>query len=725
MTPAAPFSRELVLIGGGHTHALVLRNWGMDPVPGTRLTLINPGPTAPYSGMLPGHVAGHYDRDELQIDLVRLARFAGARLILGAATGLDRNARTVRVEGRIAPISYDILSIDVGVTSAMPGLPGFTSFGVPAKPLDRFADAWARFCADPPARPEIAVIGGGVAGVELAMAAQHRLTGLGCAPTVTIIEQAEALAGLPEKSRARLMEALKTAGIALIEGLGVTELGDDTLRLSDGRALRSDMTIGAAGARPHDWLADLGLETEAGYLVVDAALRSVTDPAIYAAGDCAHLSHAPRPKAGVFAVRAAPVLAHNLRADLTGGSRRAFAPQRDYLKLISLGRKSALAEKRGIMLSGALMWRWKDRIDRAFMARFTNLRPMPSPPVPRGAADGVAEQMRGPAPCGACGAKLGRTALQKALGALPTGLRDDVLSRPGDDAAVLNIGGRTLVLTTDHLRAFSPDPGLLARIAAVHAMGDVWAMGARPQAALASVTLPMMVPRMQAAWLAEIMAEAGAIFAAEGVEIAGGHSAQGAELSIGFTLTGLPDGPPVTLAGAQDGDALVLTRPLGTGVILAAEMAQAAKGADVTTAWAQMSRPQGDVAARIGALAHAMTDVTGFGLAGHLIGICDASALGAEIALADLPMLPGARALLDAGQRASLHAENEAALAGRISGGDGARKALLFDPQTSGGFLAALPPTDAATAVAELRAAGHDAAVIGRFGTGAPRITLI
>ena len=171
--PPSPHAATLVLIGGGHAHALVLRRWGMKPLPGARLTLINPGPTAPYTGMLPGHVAGHYPRDALEIDLVRLARFAGARLILGRVDALDRERRRVHVAGR-GWIAYDLASIDIGITSDLPDLPGFAEHAIAAKPLGPFADAWAAFRAG--AGPaEIAVIGGGVGGVELAMAMAHAL----------------------------------------------------------------------------------------------------------------------------------------------------------------------------------------------------------------------------------------------------------------------------------------------------------------------------------------------------------------------------------------------------------------------------------------------------------------------------------------------------------------------------------------------------------------------
>ena len=172
-----PQTRDVVFVGGGHTHALVLRAWGMRPLPGARLTLINPGPTAPYSGMLPGFVAGHYDRDALDIDLVRLARFANARLISGAAVHLDLAAKEVHVPGR-PPVAFDLCSLDIGITSAMPDLPGFSEFGVPAKPLGPFSRRWAGFLEGSGAA-RVVVLGAGVAGVELALAMAYALRGQG------------------------------------------------------------------------------------------------------------------------------------------------------------------------------------------------------------------------------------------------------------------------------------------------------------------------------------------------------------------------------------------------------------------------------------------------------------------------------------------------------------------------------------------------------------------
>ncbi|MCB2141680.1 MAG: selenide, water dikinase SelD, partial [Rhodobacteraceae bacterium] len=354
------------------------------------------------------------------------------------------------------------------------------------------------------------------------------------------------------------------------------------------------------------------------------------------AGDIAHLAHAPRPKAGVFAVREAPILLANLAAAVTGKGRlRPYHPQRDYLKLVSAGAGRAVADKWGLPLDGKWLWRWKDGIDRKFMARFDPLPAMPRPALPEPVAAGVAEELgRGKPMCGGCGAKVGRADLAAALAELPQPRRGDVIWGAGDDAAVLRHGTGTQVLTTDHVRAFTEDPWILARITAVHALGDIWSMGARPQAALVQVILPRMAPRLQSETLREIMAGAAEVFAAEGADVVGGHTSLGAELTLGYTVTGLCDGAPVTQSGARPGDLLILTKPVGTGVILAAEMALAAPGAAVAQALRSMSRPQGAAAAVLAPVAHAMTDVTGFGLAGHLLGMLDASGLAATLDLA-------------------------------------------------------------------------------------------
>ena len=688
-----PLTQDLVLIGGGHTHALVLRKWGMNPLPGVRVTVINPGPTAAYSGMLPGFVAGHYTRRELDIDLVRLARFAGARMIDGPAHDIDLNSRTVHVEGR-PPIAFDVASVDIGITSAMPDLPCFSAHAVPAKPLGTFAARWDKFRGETDS-PHVAIIGGGVAGAELSLAMAHALRDRD--PAIKLIDRGRVVDSLGYKARQRMLAALTDAEIELIEDAEVTEVFADGLVLSDGRTIRSDFTTGAAGAKPHDWIAQTGLALHDGFIKVDKTLQS-SDEGVFAVGDCAHLTFDPRPKAGVYAVREAPILFDNLRARLAGGRKRRYRPQKDYLKLISLGGKSALAERYGTARSGAALWRLKDHIDRRFMRQFDKLQMMQPPKLPRKVAKGVKETLGDKPMCGGCGAKVGRAALQGVLG--------DAF---GDDAALVQEGQ---VISTDHLRSLVDDPVVMTRITAVHALGDIWAMGAAPQAATVSLILPRMSAELQARTVTEIMDTAKEVLGAAGARIAGGHTSLGSEMTIGFTVTGLTDNP-IGLDGAEVGDALILTKPIGSGTIMAAAMQGKAEGAVVQSCLQHMMQDQAK-ASEILSEAHAMTDVTGFGLAGHLRGICDASGTGAQLQVSAIPLMEGARALSDAGQRSTLFADNVAG-AGAIGGRP---HDLLFDPQTAGGLLAAVAPEQAKSLLSALRDAGYDAAIIGEVTAG-------
>lgn len=728
MIPAHPPIRDLVLLGGGHAHALVLRMWAMDPLPGTRLTVINPDPVAPYTGMLPGLVAGHYRRDELMIDLVRLARFANARLILDRACGIDRDARLIHLSER-PPVAYDLAAIDIGITSDLPSLPGALDHAVAAKPLGAYAAKWEAFLARRLAFPRVTILGAGLGGLELALATAHRLQAQGTKAQVTLLDRGDSpFPALSASARRTVLGALKSLGVTLRLGAQATAIGPDSVTLAGGEVIGSDFTLTATGARPQPWLADTGLAHSNGFLTTDATLRTC-DPHIFASGDCATIAGDPRPKAGVFAVRAAPILLENLRATLSGQPLRPFKPQADYLKLVSLGARSATAEKWGLTFTGPRFWRLKDRIDRAFMDRFATYPAMPAPNLPTSATTGLSAFLAQRPLCGGCGAKLGPGVLTTALSTLPAPQRPEVLSGPGDDAAILATPTGVQVLTTDHLRAFTNDPRLMARLAAIHALGDIWAMGATPQVALAQVTIPRLGPNLQARMLAEVMHEAATTFRNAGADIVGGHSTEGAELTIGFTVTGTA-GRPIAKGGAQPGDALILTKPLGSGTILAAEMAMARPtpllmGEVWTACIAQMSRAQGSAAAILAPHAHAMTDVTGFGLAGHLLEMLDASGTAATLCLSDIPLMQGALELAQSGVGSSLQPANLAAVSWRMTLPEDPRALLLTDPQTCGGLIAAVPSAMATALLAQLQTAGHDAAIIGQITAGAPHLTVI
>jgi selenide,water dikinase len=353
------------------------------------------------------------------------------------------------------------------------------------------------------------------------------------------------------------------------------------------------------------------------------------------------------------------------------------------------------------------------------MRMFQELPDMAHAEIPPVVTLGVAETLGNGQPiCGGCGSKVGPDTLRNVLSDLPQISRPDVLTGRGDDAAILQIGGQKQVLTTDHLKAFTEDPALMARIAAIHSLGDIWSMGAAPQAVLANVILPRMSPELQSRTMGEIMAAAEDVFADVGAEIVGGHSTQGPEMTLGFTITGLVD-TPVTQAGARDGDALILTRPLGTGVLLAAEMQGKANGRHVARMLQAIAQPQ-TTAAEILQDAHAMTDVTGFGLAGHLKAICTASRVGAEIDLADIPTYEGAIEMSETGVKSTLYEENFKNAP--VLNAAGPKASLLHDPQTAGGLLAAVAADQADRILSELQEHDIPAAQIGQIIAGPVRL---
>lgn len=368
-------SRELVFVGGGHAHVLVLREFALGKRPDARISVVVDTTTAVYSGMVPGFVAGQYQPADLEIDVTTLARAAGARLVPTAATRIDAERRLVHVaDGSAVP--FDLLSIDVGSTVAGLDLPGVREHAVSTRPIGLFV----RHIGETLSRrsegvQRVVVVGGGAGGVEIAFTLRHRLERLtGRAPRVTLVHGgAEILDGSAPSLVKRVRRRAQRAGIAILCGRRVTGVEADAVALEDGERLPQDLVVWVAGAAGHAFVRDSGLPVEPrGFLRVRETLQVEGQDAIFAAGDCATPTAHPRlPKAGVYAVRQGPVLAHNLYAALEGRPLQPYRPQRDFLALLNLGDGTAVGSKWGLAFEGRLVMRLKDWIDRRFMALFT------------------------------------------------------------------------------------------------------------------------------------------------------------------------------------------------------------------------------------------------------------------------------------------------------------------------------------------------------------------
>jgi len=365
--------RRIVLVGGGHAHALVLARWRRKP-PDADLTLVSDEARALYSGMVPGFVAGQYEARELAIDLPALARAAGARFVLDGARDLDAPGGRLLLRAGL-PIPFDLASFDVGSTILGGDVPGLREHALCTRPLRRLvADfpGWLqRLGADGASPVRVAVVGAGAAGVELALTLHARLSReTGAAPEVTLVEAGPALlpGGAPGLA-ARAGARLAARGIAVRLGAAARAVEPGALVLEGGERLATGGVVWATGAAAHAWLAHAGLATDArGFVRARPTLQALGHDAVFGAGDCIALEGADGvPKAGVYAVRQAPVLAHNLEAALRGGSLRRYEPQRDFLTLLNGGDGRALGAKWGVAFEGGWVWRLKDAIDRRFV----------------------------------------------------------------------------------------------------------------------------------------------------------------------------------------------------------------------------------------------------------------------------------------------------------------------------------------------------------------------
>jgi selenide, water dikinase len=742
-----PILRDIVLIGGGHSHVGVLKSFGMNPIPGVRLTLICTDMHTPYSGMLPGYVAGHYEYDEVHIDLSRLASFAGARLYRDEVIGIDRAGQKVLCKNRPA-VPYDQLSINIGSTPQLQGVPGAAEHAVAVKPIRNFNDRWLALLErvkTHAGKTTIAVVGAGAGGVELLLAMQFRLrnelTKLGRNPdelNFHLLTSSDTI--LPTHNagvRSRFNAVLSARRVKVHRNSEVTKVNTGVLTTSQGQELQADEIIWVTRAGGAAWLKTTGLQLDKeGFIEVKDTLQTINDPLIFAAGDIASMVNFKLEKAGVFAVRQGKPLTENLRRAVGGTTLENYRPQTSWLALISTGDKYAIASRGWLGFAGEWVWKWKDWIDQRFMRKFSEFPEMNAhaAPAPSNASNSVkltseeslqaisAIAMR----CGGCGAKVGATILQRALGNLHPLQREDVLIglKDPDDAAVVRVPpGMAMVHSVDFFRAFIDDPYIFGKVAANHALGDIWAMGGQAQSATAVCTVPPGMDSKVEDVLFQMMTGALEVLNEADCSLVGGHTGEGKELALGFAINGLIEDKPEAIlrkGGMKPGDVLILTKPIGTGTLFAAHARLAAKGRWIDAALQSMV-----ISNRVGAKilrehgGTACTDLTGFGLLGHLVEMTRPSEVDAEIHMSALPLLDGAQECVEAGITSSLQGANvrlRRALRNQEEFVKHPRYPLIFDPQTAGGLLASVPADRVDACIAALKTAGYPhTAKIGRI----------
>lgn len=711
--------RDLVFIGGGHTHVLAIRALAMRPIEGVRITLVSEQTLTPYSGMLPGFVAGHYTFEQTHIDLNRLCQWANVRWVKGrvvdidprnkvctvvhyapaAATALPRSNETTGSDAGSSSFSliYDTLSIDIGSTPDL-SVPGAAQFAVGVKPVSHFNEIWTSLLREADRRhvAEWGVIGAGAGGVELVLAMSHRLRDKKDLRFHLVSSSSHVLPDYPAKLVAKVEQRLARSGIEVHADFRVERVTQEGLESTKGEKIALHKSIWCTGASAAQWLNKSGITlSERGFIAVNSYLQSVSHQDIYAVGDCSDMLDDPRPKAGVYAVRQAPFLVDNLRAAFSEKQPRPVALQSDFLSLLSLGDKTAVGCRAGWVADGAWVWKLKHHIDSKFMRRLNE-----PGKKPRMGDSGGGMEMH----CAGCGSKLGPQILAGNLAELAHFPRENITAAlsSAEDACLWRVpAGKVAVQSIDGFRSFTDDLWRFGQICVNHALSDVYAMGADPVSAQVWINLEFSHPRLQKRDHLLLMSGIASALEQQQVTLAGGHSTEGMENHIAIVANGemlqercwRKNTPRIN-------DVLVLTKPLGSGVILAADMQACAPARAVDAAFAMMLASNRSVAELLVNLQpSAVTDVTGFGLLGHLLemmtpaaGVAPDQKPAAEIFMESIPFLDGALALVERGFQSSLYPQLQAYLLD-CTVDPSIRKSkidLLLDPQTSGGLLIAL-----------------------------------
>ncbi len=728
-----PVIKDLVLIGGGHSHVAVLKKFGMKPLAGLQITLITRDVHTPYSGMLPGYIAGHYSYDESHIDLRPLAKFCGARLIHAPATYIQLEDKNV-ICGDRPPIRYDVLSINTGSTPSHIEVPGSKEHALAVKPINEFLQGWEELMQQVLSRKgdfKVVVVGAGAGGVEVALATQFHLHNLLRENSCTndnlqfdlITGTGPILATHNNSIQKRFRRVLAEREIKIHKGSKAKRVNANAIELDDGQILQADAIIWATHASAPGWYKESGLAVDdRGFVAVNDSLQSISHVDVFAAGDIASVVDYPRPKSGVFAVRQGPPLYKNIRRALTNKPLKKHVPQISFLSLISTGDKCAIGSRGIFTFEGAWIWKLKDYIDREFMRKYQQLPEMDEEPEPLHSElankDTLKEISAIAMRCGGCGAKVGSNVLSRVVNKLTTIKREDVvlgLDAP-DDAAVLQVPeGKVQVQSVDYFRSFIDDPYVFGQIAANHSLGDVFAMGAEAQAAMAIATVPYGKEQMVEQQLQQMMQGALQVLNQHNAALVGGHSSEGAELSFGLSVTGIVEKEKLLAkSGMQDGDTIILTKPIGTGTLFAADMRGKAKGRWVSKAIDSMIQSNHAAAQCLYKYdVHACTDVTGFGVLGHLVEMLRVGGVDIHIDINSLPILKGAMESMQLGIFSSLQPSN-VRLRRAIKNQEDAVKhsyyPLLFDPQTAGGLLASLPKQYEQACITELQSLGYSEA---------------
>lgn len=730
---------QIVLLGVGHTNAHIVRRWKLSPVPECQLICISNFSQATYSGMFPGVLSGQYAPEAMTIDLVRLVSSCGGQLILDDPSHIDVTQRQIHFASSRPPLAYDWLSIGMGSQPNTSELsPSSIDQIVAIKPMQTFLQRLtealqARMPSSPRSSAQtlrVVIVGGGAGSLEIALCLRQRhRQSLESATSpldqalahfdqlkITVCTAAQRLgSGLLPSTIARIESAMKTHHIEGVTQWRAVSVDQQGVQGNRGQTIPADLVIWATQAAPPALMQNIALpKDDRGFLLTKPTLQSIEDERVFVVGDSGSLEQAATPKAGVYAVRQGPILWENLQRSVTQQPLLEYRPQSSFLKLLNLGDGQAILEYKGVSSTHRLWWWLKNRIDVKFMKMYQDFS-MAMAPGRATSTDISPPAMR----CVGCGGKVPSAVLRDALVTSNGNLEPESVVGSPSDVAYFSHAQTILAHTVDYFIAPLPDPWIAGRMAALNALSDLYVSGCRPETALMIAQIPWGAPRAQQRQLQLALAGIKQELSRAGAKLIGGHTIEGERLAMGLSMTGHPLHGRQVKQNIRPGDCLILSKPLGTGCLLAA--------------WQQHQLAAGDYQELLAHLlignevalelwnrfpVSAMTDVTGFGLAGHAREMLDSLPLRIELNWRQFAALPGYEVQSAAGVESTMTAANRADFPMRIATHYPIpvdQVNLLYDPQTCGGVLCAVPEKQADEMVHYLLDQGFGkAAMIGR-----------
>ena len=693
-----PITNDLVLIGGGHSHLSVLMKLSKRPINGNRITLITNEIDTPYSGMIPGYIEGIYSWRDSHIDLYRLCLKLNVRFIHAEVERVSAYEKEIYFKDR-PKIKFDVLSINTGIQSNNREIKGAAKYCLPVKPISKLANNFLNKITN---FKSIAFIGGGAGSVELALAIKKRFLNINQDIKITIITGKRGLLStFPQKTKLTSLKTLEKFKIDIIEYKRVLEVKPKQIILSDKSMLKIDKAILSTNSMTPKWLAKSDiLLTKDNYILVNKSFQT-NYKYVFASGDVIDFNNQNLKKAGVFAVRSGKPLAINIKQFILGKKLVEYKFNKNYLALIGTSKRSAIATKYNLTFNSRFFFYLKKYIDQNFIKKFSDFRIRKKFTLDALKTDVLnifvkhkekITDKNDIMQCKGCAAKVPLNALKQALPKDIVSTSEDAVSVPGHPE---------LYQTVDMISSIITDPFLLGKIAANHSISDMVSVNSKITSAMMILQLPLSKTEINSRDLEQVLLGANEIFKTIDCPLIGGHTMIGKDKDpiIGFSILGQKQKKIKIMKNRRKiktKDLLILTEKIGSGLIFAGinnYLIDSHFQIDVIKQMIKGNLNFGKISNHLNILS--MTDITGFGLANHLLNLIkrDNSKTGLTIYPNKIPLFEGVNECINKNIKSSLFESNyDIAQKDIIYKRDKSKiDNIIYDPQTVGGIAFIIP----------------------------------